>query len=165
VTRSGVAMLGTRAARVVRLGEVARHQPDSFAGRLPVRCLISGRLLHGELSRRVCLQAFVGDGSTAADRGIVASVFDPLEGPIERREPVPQAGSYRVVAVVLVAAPDTSRRVRPHDHLSGPCRDRPAAAAPAYAPCLVAIEPAPVHRAAAPLLLLLLPAERIKQAG
>jgi hypothetical protein len=68
VTRSGVAMLGTRAARVVRLGEVARHQPDSFAGRLPVRCLISGRLLHGELSRRVCLQAFVRDGSTAADR-------------------------------------------------------------------------------------------------
>jgi hypothetical protein len=32
-------------------GDVARHQPDSFASRLPVRCLISGRLLHGELGR------------------------------------------------------------------------------------------------------------------
>jgi hypothetical protein len=59
------------AARVVRLGDVARHQPDSFAGRLPVCCLISGRLLHGEpgrllhgeLGRRVCLQAFVRVGA------------------------------------------------------------------------------------------------------
>jgi len=44
-------------------GDVARHQPDSFASRLPVRCLISGRLLHGELGRRVCLQAFVRVGA------------------------------------------------------------------------------------------------------
>ena len=51
------------AARVVRLSDVARHQPDSFASRLPVRCLISGRLLHGELGRRVCLQAFVRVGA------------------------------------------------------------------------------------------------------
>ena len=89
------------AARVVRLSDVARHQPDSFAGRLPVRCLISGRLLHGELSRRVCLEAFVRDGSTAADRATVAPVIDPLEGPIERREPVPLAGSHRVVDALL----------------------------------------------------------------
>jgi hypothetical protein len=59
--------------------------------------LIVGGFLDGELSRRVCLQAFIRDGRTAADRATVAAVFDPLESPIERREPVPQAGGHGVV--------------------------------------------------------------------
>ena len=107
----------------------------------------------------------VGAAASKTDRATVAAVFDPLECPTERREPVLQVGGHGVVdALLLVAAPDKSHRVWPHDHLSGHCRFRPAAAAPPHAPCLIAIEPAPVHRAAAPLLLLLYMPREIKQA-
>jgi hypothetical protein len=63
--------------------------------------LILGRLLDGELSRRVCLKAFVRDGCAAADRPTVAAVFNPLECPIKRCEPVPQAGGHGVVDALL----------------------------------------------------------------
>ena len=60
-----------------------------------------GGLLDGELGRRICLQASVRDGRAAADRATVATVFDPLEGPIEGREPFSQAGSHGVVDALL----------------------------------------------------------------
>jgi hypothetical protein len=63
--------------------------------------LTSGSLLDGELGRRICLKAFVRDRQTAADRPAVTAVFDPLEGTIERREPIPQTTSHRVVDTLL----------------------------------------------------------------
>jgi hypothetical protein len=72
-----------------------------FPGWLSVSCLIVGRLLDGELGRRVRLQAFVRDGRAATDRATVAPVFDPLESPIERREAVPQASGHGVVDSLL----------------------------------------------------------------
>jgi hypothetical protein len=70
---------------------------DQIAAWLSVRRLIFGGLLDCELGRWVCLEAFVRDGRTATDRPTVTAVFDPLESPIERREPVPQAGGHGVV--------------------------------------------------------------------
>jgi hypothetical protein len=63
--------------------------------------LIGGSLLDGELGRRICLEAFVRDRQTATDRAAVTAVFDPVESPIERREPVPQTGSQGVVDALL----------------------------------------------------------------
>jgi hypothetical protein len=63
--------------------------------------LTCGSFLDGELGRRIGLKAFVRDGQTATDRAAVTAVFDPLESPIERREPVPQTGSHRVVDALL----------------------------------------------------------------
>jgi hypothetical protein len=69
-------------------------------------------------------QGKVGAAASKTDRATVAAVFDPLECPTERREPVPQAGGHGVVdALLLVAAPDKSHRVWPHDHLSGGIAD------------------------------------------
>jgi hypothetical protein len=68
---------------------------------LSIRRLIVGGLLDSELGRRVCLKAFIRDGYTATDRVAVATVFDPLESPIERREPVPQTGGHSVVDALL----------------------------------------------------------------
>jgi hypothetical protein len=59
------------------------------------------RLLNGELGRRICFQAFVRDGRTAADRATVAAVFDPLEGAIKRSESISQARGHRVVDALL----------------------------------------------------------------
>ena len=57
-------------------------------------------------------QGKVGASASKTDRATVAAVFDPLECPTERRDPVPQAGGYGVVdALLLVAAPDKSHRV------------------------------------------------------
>jgi hypothetical protein len=74
---------------------------DWLAARLPVRRLTGGSLLDGELGRGICLKALVRDGQTAAGRPAVTAVFDPLEGAIERREPIPQTGSNRVVDALL----------------------------------------------------------------
>ena len=63
--------------------------------------LIIGRLLNGELGRRICFKAFVRDGRTAADRATVAAVFHPQEGPIKRSESVPQARGHGVVDALL----------------------------------------------------------------
>ena len=66
-----------------------------------------GGLLDGELGHWVCLQAFIRDGHTAADRATIAAVFDLFQSPIERREPIPQAGGlrHRRRPVLPVAAP------------------------------------------------------------
>jgi hypothetical protein len=63
--------------------------------------LTVGGLLDSELGRRVCLKAFIRDGYTAPDRAAVATVFDPLESPSERREPPPQTGGNSVVDALL----------------------------------------------------------------
>jgi hypothetical protein len=68
---------------------------------LSIRRLIVGGLLDSQLGRRVCLKAFIRDGYTAADRPAVATVFDPLESPIEHREPVPQTGGHSIVDALL----------------------------------------------------------------
>jgi hypothetical protein len=68
---------------------------------LSIRRLIVGGFLDGELGRRVCLKACIRDGYTAADRAAVATVFDPLESPIERREPGPETGGHSVVDALL----------------------------------------------------------------
>jgi hypothetical protein len=73
--------------------------------------LILGRLLDGELGRRVCLKALVRDGCAAADRPTVAAVFDSLECPIERRETVPQAGGHSVVDALLCQRLSRIRRI------------------------------------------------------
>ena len=62
---------------------------------------IVGRLLNGELRRRICFKAFVRDRRTTAGRATVAAVVDPLKGPIKRSESVPQAGGNRVVDALL----------------------------------------------------------------
>jgi hypothetical protein len=84
-----------------RLSKGAPRRRNSLASRLSARRLIVGGLLDSELGCRVRLQAFVGNGRAAADRATVAAVFDPLEGPIERRESVPQAGGHGVVDSLL----------------------------------------------------------------
>jgi hypothetical protein len=63
--------------------------------------LIVGGLLDGELSRRICLQAFVRDERTGADRAAVGTVFKPLESTIERSESVPQPSGHGVVDALL----------------------------------------------------------------
>ncbi len=113
---------------------------------------VAMRSHYGELSRRVCLKPFIRDGRTAADRATVAAVVNPLKSPIERGDPMP-AATASSTPCCAVAAPDKPHHVRPHDHLSGPYRDRPAAAAPAYAPLPPTIEPAPVPSRSPPLLL------------
>jgi hypothetical protein len=76
-------------------GLLDRSQP------LSIRRLSVGGFLDGELGRRVCLKACIRDGYTAADRAAVATVFDPLESPIERREPGPETGGHSVVDALL----------------------------------------------------------------
>jgi len=76
-------------------------QPTGGGGSLAVRRLTGGSLLDGELGRGICLKALVRDGQTATDRPAVTTIFDPLEGTIERREPIPQTGSHRVVDTLL----------------------------------------------------------------
>jgi hypothetical protein len=71
------------------------------SGSLAVRRLAGGSLLDGELGRGICLKALVRDGQTAAGRPAVTAVFDPLEGTIKRREPIPQTSSHRVVDTLL----------------------------------------------------------------
>jgi hypothetical protein len=73
--------------------------------------LILGRLLDGELGRRVCLKALVRDRNTAADRPTVAAVFYPLECPIECREPVSQSGGHGVVDTLLCQRLSRIRRI------------------------------------------------------
>src|SRR5215470_245663 len=48
-------------------------------------------LLDGELGRGVCLEAIVGDRQPAANRAAVGAVVQPLQGPVEGGQPVPQA--------------------------------------------------------------------------
>jgi hypothetical protein len=76
-------------------GFLDRSQP------LSIRRLIVGGLLDRELGRRVGLKAFIRDGYTATDGAAVATVFEPLESPIERREPVPETGGHSVVDALL----------------------------------------------------------------
>jgi hypothetical protein len=72
------------------------HELTPSIGRSIVRCL-----LNGELGSRICFKAFVRNRRTAADRATVATVFDPLEGPIKRSESISQARGHRVVDALL----------------------------------------------------------------
>jgi len=94
----------SRTCALIAIGDSFPHRSVSrleVAGSLAVRRLTGGSLLDGELGRGICLKALVRDGQTATDRPAVTTIFDPLEGTIERREPIPQTGSHRVVDTLL----------------------------------------------------------------
>jgi len=72
-----------------------RHQPAHAVGLLDHRTLACGRLLHGQLGKRVGLQPLVGDQPAAAHRPAEAAGGKPRLGPLQRRPPRTQQLIHR----------------------------------------------------------------------